>query len=119
MAGSAGSGLVGLCLQGASFALSRNWLSLGGALGVSKAPDVKASEILKIKDMLNTSTLLGKPLDITESQISHLKTEIIMCFSHFKKLTDNRCEGILKTLNLLIKIFYFFIKNSLSRKYES
>ena len=40
---------------------------------VSMAPDIKASEIQKIKDMVNTTTLMGKPLDITESQISQVE----------------------------------------------
>lgn len=36
------------------FAVSRHWLALGGELlQVSKAPDGPASEIQKVKDMVN------------------------------------------------------------------
>lgn len=93
------------------FTIPRNFLALEGAVfPQQEAPDVKASEIQKLKDMVNSSSLMGKPLDITESQISCLsnrENNVLFCASEF---ADNRCEGTLETLNSLMKTFYFFPK---------
>lgn len=77
---------------------------------VSEAPDVKASEIQKINGMVNLTTLMCKALDITESQISHLKIGENNVLFSASKSGDNGCEGTLKTLTH--EDSYSFIRKS-------